>query len=144
MAALADMDVPDVPTWTAKQDQENEPHLNPDVTPAQKKEMLSVIHTFSATFTSVPGQTDKASITIDTGEANPIHTPPYKGATCSPPAGEGRGGAAAEGWYDHAMQEFLGISNSPGTQERRHDQALCGLPAPEQSHQAGSLSYATD
>ena len=64
----------DIPTWQqATCDQL--PTINPTLSPTQKAELQAL---FADIFQDRPGRTDKATISINTGDAAPVHLPPYR------------------------------------------------------------------
>lgn len=66
----------DFPSWD---DQGSKtPTINPDLTPKQTKEMEELVQKFSPTFSNTPGRITEGQISIETGTAKPVNSPPYR------------------------------------------------------------------
>ncbi len=74
---IAAEEMEDFPAWEAHPD-EGEVRMGPELSPAQQKQMRAMLDSHKAGFSNMPGQTRLADIEIDTGDAKPVYTLPYR------------------------------------------------------------------
>lgn len=65
----------EIPTWE-KDPPADQPTINPDLTPTQQEGMANLLKKYSQIFSKKPGKTTGAVLTIETGNAAPISSPP--------------------------------------------------------------------
>ncbi len=74
---VAAEEVDEFPSWEAHPD-EGEAQIGPEISTAQQTQLRDMLETHKAVFSNSPGLTRLAEIEIDTGEAKPVYTPPYR------------------------------------------------------------------
>ena len=64
-------------TWPSEPDS-TEPEIEPDLSEQQKQELWCAVKKHRKLFQDTPGRTNLTQIWIETGNAAPIHLPPYR------------------------------------------------------------------
>ena len=64
-------------TWPSEPDS-TEPEIEPDLSEQQKQELWCAVKKHRKLFQDTPGRTNLTQIRIETGDAVPIHLPPYR------------------------------------------------------------------
>ena len=75
-AELDDGTADDIVTWT--DGAEGDIIINPDLSVQQQADFQNIISRFKTVFQDEPGRTETTSIEIVTGDASPVHLPPYR------------------------------------------------------------------
>ena len=75
-AELDDGTADDIVTWT--NGAEGDVIINPDLSVQQQADIQNIISRFKTVFQDEPGRTETTSIEIVTGDASPVHLPPYQ------------------------------------------------------------------
>ena len=75
-AELDDGTADDIVTWT--NGAEGDVIINADLSVQQQADIQNIISRFKTVFQDEPGRTETTSIEIVTGDASPVHLPPYQ------------------------------------------------------------------
>ncbi len=76
LATVADDDMDD-PSWVLHPE-EGPMTVGSEFPPEQLKQLREALEPILGTFSNEAGSTDRATMSIDTGEAEPVYTPPYR------------------------------------------------------------------
>lgn len=77
MMTLDEEQMDDLPAWEMHPD-EGEVTVGKDIKPEQAKQLRSLLKEYKDVFSNTAGATKLAEMEIDTGEAKPVYTPPYR------------------------------------------------------------------